>query len=320
MEVQAATAPVELIGDSTQYTFVPVTVADGTTTLTCTQVYYFPLGEPALADPTSGQLIGDLYRVTPDDISLTGEYVTGVVTSQISSVANGQMLQIDIMLSNPITVNTDSGHPTLLLGDPVIATYDQNASRPGEGLLVFDYVPEGESFNDLRVTGFNLNGASISGIRNAAADLSSIVNFDIGISVNSPLLVQSVAASQIGEIAAGQSVTLTLTMNEGLSINSAGGIRPCHSETVVSRPTTQVCPIHYLALSCSIIRWVRATRPAVSKLRMSLYHLARRSVINRANADFSNALNVDTDIEIGTQTIPPTVSILTSGGLTNQAS
>ena len=38
------------------------------------------------------------------------------------------------------------------------------------------------------------------------------------------------------------------------------------------------------------------------------------------NADFSNALNVDTDIEIGTQTIPPTVSILTSGGLTNQAS
>src|SRR5208283_2344009 len=112
-----------------------------------------------------------------------------------------------------------SGAPTLTLDDPVTATYDAAASNPAAGTLVFDYTPAGgDQFANLQIDSVNLNGAVISGVGGAAVDFSG-ADQSVGLSVNTPLTVVSVASSQTGEIGAGQTVQLTLTMSEAFTVN-----------------------------------------------------------------------------------------------------
>ncbi len=57
----------------------------------------------------------------------------------------------------------------------------------------------------------------------ASIDFSVLDNQPTDLSINSPLVVTSVASSQTGEVGAGQLVQLTLTMNEAVTVNTAGG-------------------------------------------------------------------------------------------------
>ena len=113
----------------------------------------------------------------PGQLQLTIPSVTSVRPSQTGTVNNGQAVQFTIALSERVTVDTANGSPTLALSNGATASYDANASNPSAGTLTFDYaVGPNDTTTDLRVLGFDANGATVRGSTGSDADLSGLVS------------------------------------------------------------------------------------------------------------------------------------------------
>jgi RTX calcium-binding nonapeptide repeat (4 copies)/Protein of unknown function (DUF2974) len=300
---------VDFLGASNDYAFVPTSTAIGTDL----QVYYFPNGEPLFASPTSGQLIGDLYRIPLSDISFFGAYVTSVSATQVGNIEAGQTVQVTLTLSGGVTVDTSTGTPTLTLSDPVTATYDASASNPAGGTLVFDYTAvASDKFADLQITGVNLNGATVTGVGGADVDLSAALNVPLGVSVNSPLIVTAVSSSLTGNIGAGQTVQLTLTMSEALTLNSSGGAPSVTLndggtglyDGAASNPSAGTLVFDYTVGATD-------TTPDLAVTSVNLPTGTAIQDANGYNADFSGALNAGTGIQVGSQ-VEPIVTAITA--------
>jgi hypothetical protein len=149
-------------------------------------------------------------------------FVSGFGSVQTGDADTGQSVQLILVMSEPISVITAGGIPTLCLNDNEAATYDANESSPSSGVLVFDYTPaSSDQTPDLALLTFNPNGAFFLDGNGIAVDFSAAQNLPTGLTINSPLTVASVVVSQIA-----QSAQFTLTMSESCVVNTIDGASP----------------------------------------------------------------------------------------------
>ena len=103
--------------------------------------------------------------------------VTQVSTSQTGEYQAGQIIELALNMTDPVTVNTSGGSPTLTLSDGATATYDTSASNPAIGVLVFDYdIGANDRTKDLEITRVNPNGATIVDPSGTEVDFSAALN------------------------------------------------------------------------------------------------------------------------------------------------
>jgi hypothetical protein len=148
-------------------------------------------------------------------------FVSEFVTSPTGTASTGQTVQLTLAMSEGVVVNTAGGSPTVTLNDGETATYDPGASNASTGTLVFDYrVVSQDQTPALEITQVNLNGASVQDADGVNADFSAALNFPADLSINSPLFVTQVSASQSGDIVAGFELQLTLKMSEAVVVDT----------------------------------------------------------------------------------------------------
>ncbi|WP_426614776.1 beta strand repeat-containing protein [Bradyrhizobium sp. McL0616] len=174
----------------------------------------------AVTNP-SGTLQIDTTAPTVSSVAASG---TGI-TSGSGNLATGSVVTLTLSLSEAVTVA--GGTPTLTLNDGGVATYSGGS---GTGALTFSYtVAAGQNTSDLAVTAVNLNSATVKDGAGNAANLTGAVTNPSGtlqIDTTAPT-VSSVAASGTGitsgsgNLAAGNVVTLTLSLSEAVTV--AGG-------------------------------------------------------------------------------------------------
>jgi autotransporter passenger strand-loop-strand repeat protein len=138
------------------------------------------------------------------------------------SIETGWTVTLIVDLSEAVTV---TGTPTFTLSNNATATYNANDSDPSAGELVFDCTAGSNDYTaDLAVTGLSANGALVQDSNGNNADFSGLFDAPTGVTINSPLQVASVASSKSGEAQAGQTIQITITLNEGgVTVNTAGG-------------------------------------------------------------------------------------------------
>jgi hypothetical protein len=137
----------------------------------------------------------------------------------------GKTVTLTLNLSEAVTVA--GGTPTLTLNDGGTATY---VGGSGSAALTFSYtVGAGQNTADLAVTAVNLNSATVADSAGNVANLSGALGSPAGtlqIDTTAPSVL-SVAASGngivngTGDLDAGKTVTLTLSMSEAVTV--AGG-------------------------------------------------------------------------------------------------
>ena len=139
--------------------------------------------------------------------------------SSASVVARGDTVRLTATLNEPVTINNP---PSLALNDGGIASYDSGASNPSAGVLVFDHVVGATDHAlDLMVTGVNQDDTP--GPQDAAGyspDYIGLLNVGVGTEVT-PLRVAVVTASPGGPIVAGETVHVTIVMNEPVFVNGS---------------------------------------------------------------------------------------------------
>jgi hypothetical protein len=145
--------------------------------------------------------------------------VSSVTSSQRGAAHFDQTVQLTLTMSEAVLVDTSGGSPTLLLNDGASAPYDAQESSPAAGKLVFDYsVGASDQTPNLAVTQVSLNGATVRDANGHNADFLAAINAATALSIGSPLTVSSIVPSLAGELGAGQTVQLTLTMSEAVTL------------------------------------------------------------------------------------------------------
>jgi hypothetical protein len=151
-------------------------------------------------------------------------FVELVTPSATGDATTGQTVELFVDFSQSLTINTLGGSPTLTLnsGASVTATYDAAHSDAADGIVAFDYtVGAGDQTPNLEIAAYNAHGAVIDdSANNVAVDFSGAVSFGTGLSVNSPLVIASISSSKVGDTDVGQTVQLTVTMSEAVSIDA----------------------------------------------------------------------------------------------------
>ncbi len=145
--------------------------------------------------------------------------VVGFAFTPLSTATAGTVVPITLAITDAVTVNLSGGMPTLALSDGATATYDIAASDPAGHLLVFDAtVGATDQSANLAVTGVNTNGATFTTANGKAVNFASVSNLSLGLQVGTPLTVSSETVSASGEADAGQTLLITLQMNQAVSI------------------------------------------------------------------------------------------------------
>jgi hypothetical protein len=146
----------------------------------------------------------------------------GVISTPYEYIG-GQTVQLQLTMSEGVTVNTSGGSPTLTLNDGATATYDANASNLSAGTLVFDYTV---GINDraafLAITSVNLNGAVVKDSGGHNADFTLPLTADVGLQIG-PARVASVSTLLIGEYSTGQVVHVGINMTDSLVLDTSRG-------------------------------------------------------------------------------------------------
>ena len=174
------------------------------------------------------------------NLSLTGLTQTGpqidTTTPAISSIAEtpssgdlnaGKVVTYTIGMSENVTVNTAGGSPTLALNDGGTATY---TSGSGTSTLTFSYtVAAGQNTPDLKVTGVNLNGATISDGAGTAANLSLT-----GLAQGSPQIDTTAPVAPVisSDVVSTNVVTLTGTAEASSTVTVFNGTTQLGTATV----------------------------------------------------------------------------------------
>ena len=178
----------------------------------------------AVTNP-AGTLQIDTTAPTVSSVATSG---TGI-TAGAGDLTTGNVVTLTVNLSEAVTVNTTGGTPTLTLNDGGVATY---TGGTGTNALTFSYtVAAGQNTADLAVTAVNLNSATIKDGAGNAANLTGAVTNPAGtlqIDTTAPT-VSSVATSGTGitagagDLTTGSVVTLTVNLNEAVTVNTTGG-------------------------------------------------------------------------------------------------
>ncbi|KAB2860389.1 MAG: hypothetical protein F9K43_22910, partial [Bauldia sp.] len=117
---------------------------------------------------------------------------------------------------------TVTGTPELTLNDGGVATYDAASSTPSSGNLTFVYtVGAGEHTGNLAITGVVANGASVQLVSDGRAVDLSTANGQYNYQINTPLITTIDAVAAGGNVPAGETIQLIVTMNEDVTV--AGG-------------------------------------------------------------------------------------------------
>ena len=129
----------------------------------------------------------------------------------------GKKVTLTLTMNEAVTVN---GTPTLTLNDGGTATY---ASGSGTDALTFSYtVAAGQNTSALAITAVNLpNGATIndSAGKNAALSLTGLTQNGPQIDTMTPTVTSVVESPVSGDLNAGKTGTLTLDLNEAVTVN-----------------------------------------------------------------------------------------------------
>ena len=154
-------------------------------------------------------------------IDTTIPTVTQVVALPVSGTENtGALITLTVDLNKAVTV---TGTPTLTLNDGGTAIYTGGS---GTNALTFSYTigVTDTTVPTLAITQVNLpNGATVKDAAGNAANLAGAVTTFPGLSIDPPPLVVSVSESpSTGNLHAGNTVTLTLGLNDVVTV--AGGV------------------------------------------------------------------------------------------------
>ncbi|RXH10119.1 hypothetical protein EAS54_32235 [Bradyrhizobium guangzhouense] len=152
-----------------------------------------------------------------DTIAPTLASVSATPSFHGTAMAAGQLVTISLKTNEAIKVDLTDGIPSLALNDGGVATY---VSGSGSDTLVFAYTAHaGDKTADLKVTGLNSNGGSVTDF---AGNPYPLVSADLGIEVDAITpTVSAAAASPTGTALPGQTIVITLIMSDGVQV--AGG-------------------------------------------------------------------------------------------------
>jgi autotransporter passenger strand-loop-strand repeat protein len=157
-----------------------------------------PFGEPANEMgagfvQATGAVAAALAAVTPFYTATDppGLYVASALVSQMSGdIDTGSSITFQLNMNSGVTI---TGTPTLLLNDGGSAVYNPEASNLTSGILVFEYtVGATDETANLAITGVG-SGTTIADANGDIADFSGLFDVPTGVTVNSPLVVTSVA-------------------------------------------------------------------------------------------------------------------------------
>jgi hypothetical protein len=231
--------------------------------------------------------------------------VVGAPVDQ-TAVASGQTVQLTVGFSQAVVVDSTKGSPTLVLGNGAVATYDAPASNQAGGALVFDYkVGANDKATNLVVNALNLNGATIKDSHGTNVDLGGAANASTALTVNSALKVVSVTPSHTGQVNPGDSITLTITMGEGLQVVNAQAGGPSTLTLNDAGVATYDAPASDLVNGKLVYDYtVVTTDHSVANLAITQFNQNGDIFFDSQNnfADFSGALNVATGVQV---VIPP---------------
>jgi Domain of unknown function (DUF4214) len=247
-------------------------------------------------------------------------FVTSVTTSApTDEVLAGQAVELTLNMSSAVVVGTTSGLPSLSLGDGASATYDPAGSNPSGGALAFDYtVGPNDATPALVIEAVKLNGAIVRDSNGDNADFSDAIgSTDLQVGPSSVLAVTS---PQIGEVSSGDTVKLILQMSNNVDVDTTGGL-PTLSlndggvatyDPAISSSFAADSPSSIGAL---IFDYTPGQTDRTADLEITSFKANGaiiKDVESGANADFSGALNVPTDIQIGSASFGPTLSKITA--------
>ncbi len=209
------------------------------------------------------------------NVSLTGLTQTGpqidTTTPTISSitespssgdVTTGNSVTLTLNMSEVVTVA--GGTPTLTLNDGEAATY---VSGSGTNTLTFRYtVAAADKTSALAATAVSLNGATIADLAGNAANLSLTGLTQTGPQINTttPTISSITKSPSSGDVTTGNSVMLTLGMNEAVTVNTSGGtptltLNDGETATYVSGSGTNALTFNYTVGAADAIAALAAT-------------------------------------------------------------
>src|SRR5258708_6639149 len=152
------------------------------------------------------------------------------ITNGSGDLGIGQVVTLTVSCSDPVTVNTTGGTPTLTLNDGGTATYSGGS---GSTALTFSYtVAAGQNASDLVVSSFNLNGATVKDGAGNVADLSGATNYNPAGTLQVDTVAPTVSliatsgpgiTNGSGNLGTGQAITLTVNCSEPITGNTTGG-------------------------------------------------------------------------------------------------
>ena len=172
----------------------------------------------------TGDYVGGNFKLGPDGSGGTLVQYAASVTSVTASpgtadLGAGQSVVVRVNTTDPVTVS--GGTPSLSLDSGGVAAYSVADSTPGS--LAFRYtVAPGQNSPDLSVTGVNLNGASLTDSAGQPVDLSDSVGNPAGtlqVDTSAPLVLGVTTSPGSGEVVPGQTVPLSVQLNEGVTVS-----------------------------------------------------------------------------------------------------
>ena len=211
------------------------------------------------------QFLAERSTQTGPQIDTTTPVVSAIAESPSSGdVTTGNTVTLTLDLSENVTVNTSGGTPTLTLNDGETASY---VGGSGTSALTFNYtVAAGDKTSALTATTVNLNGATIADSAGNAANLSLTGLTQTGPQINTttPKISAITESPSGGDVTTGNSVALTLGMNEAVMVNTSGGtptltLNDGETATYVSGSGTNALTFNYTVGAADAIAALAAT-------------------------------------------------------------
>ncbi len=232
----------------------------------------------------------------------TAPAVSGVTASPASGDEGvGKTITLTVDMSQTVTV---TGKPTLTLNDGGTATY---AGGSGTNVLTFSYTvgASDSSVAALAVTAANLNGGAIVNGSGTAANLSGAAATLTGLQIDTltPAVAKVVASPGTGTEVPGNTITLTLDMNDAVTVTGTPTLtlNDGGTATYIGGSGTNALTFSYT---------VGASDSTVSALAVTGANLNGGSIVNGAGtaANLSGAVTTLTGLAID----PPSTTTTTT--------
>ena len=201
--------------------------------VTIAELYGLSLNDP-ISVVLDGALSPSTIAVQSGGASGGGPVVTALSTSTTGEASTGQSVVVRLTMSEgglTLASGTSTSAVYLGLNDGTYLTYDSGASNLSTGTLVFDD-PSGSGIStpDVEVNYIYAGGyyGTFKDSGGNLASFSAAVNAYTGLQIG-PASVTAVTPSNYGILSedgvltTGQSITLTVSMSEGVIVNNTGG-------------------------------------------------------------------------------------------------